>query len=218
MRQASAIIARHHKAVVLAWLDGANVGDGDPITDKGLRWSLLKLLDEFHRKTATGVVRPYRRGEDDSVTAPLVANPTTRRMVLEAVADMMSGQSVPEPLADFVGKRLAPFFTGSMASRTSSGVELRAAVESIHAMPTQNALSAMLQQRDPETAATIDLSTAAAQKFVKEAPRTRLDQVRDWAAQMLDPQLDPNSAYGALVGLLAGAAAGGATTTGTRDS
>jgi hypothetical protein len=56
--------------------------------------------------------------------------------------------------------------------------------------------------------ALIDLSTAAAQKLVREAPRSWLDKVRDAASKILDSGLDLDSVFGSLIGLLAGAAAG----------
>jgi hypothetical protein len=209
MRRASSIVRQHHRRVVLAWLLGAEVGDGDPISDKGLRWSLLKILDEVHWKASLGIRRPHRKSDPDWTT---LIGPIDRGFLKEAAEGMITGQSVPPVVGEYAGEVLASV---PPVRKVLSREEF---VDKLPAAPLGTALGSLLSGRDPDSGAPILFSVAAAQGLVSDAPREHLDMIRDTVRRKVEPDWEPESAEDVsdvlswVIGLLIGnAAASGRT-------
>jgi hypothetical protein len=184
MRKASGDMYRHHWAVVLAWVRGAQVGDGDPVTDKGLRWSLVRVIDELHGRASkkARLRRPHRGNRDDesAFQLELIPDPTERRMVLDVVADAMAGEQIQASLAKFAAEMLAPL-TAPLLERLAEGT-----TEVVPASQSSVSLVASLEDHGVAAfSSSAELSAAAAQSAVATAPRDFLDQVRDNTRRML---------------------------------
>jgi hypothetical protein len=177
MRRASAAIRPHHKAVVVAWVRGANVGDGDPVTNKGLRWSLVRVLDEMHRISD----RRHRKAKSgptaalDETLTQIVPNTTDRRLIIDASASVLTDAPVDQ-LTEFAAPQLAEIIVQRLeALGTRHSDNLPATREERTA-----GVAALLRGKTP-TGKVVDLSITAAAAAVVAAPRTAVDAARDSA-------------------------------------
>jgi hypothetical protein len=194
MRRADADIHRHHKAVVVAWMRGASVGDGDSDTDKGLRWSLERVLDELQTR---GVDRKHRRTRADEA-GPFLNLPSAedRRLAIEAVSAALQYHNPVRPLSEYVAPHLAEVIR-QFAER----------LDAADALPSDEQLErgvvGVLHGKLP-SGIVVDLGTTAAIAATRKASRQDLDLARDTMVKGSGIDLD-TADVDSLIGVAIGA-------------
>lgn len=207
VRKAKAIkgFRQLRRAVVLAWLGGAD------IRDEGLTTALLDVIDEVHLGMTNGFPRKHVRRNPEARFDPPIDNPADRSIVLGVIAQLMAGGHPPAALATFAADLLTPLLEQfSTDDDPKTGERLPVPVD-------QAQLGTFLTGRDAwpddgQGVDVIDLSVTTLRAFVARASRDTLDQARDVALQTQGdvPLTSPDDLFGfmgMLLGVLGGFAA-----------